>query len=149
MFCLCDDIELVRAVVRQEFIEILPQPLVKCKADSMCKRRGNQADCKCAPDAIDDAGGHIDDHAGNDDRPDLHHLQKCHVQNAGEGHVAAQIRFQRLLIAAAQQRNDIRHRLPHHKIDQQQRHKHKKCHDAAADKLCFFHHKPCSSLEWN
>ena len=67
----------------------------------MCKRRGNQADCKCAPDAIDDAGGHIDDHAGNDDRPDLHHLQKCHVQNAGEGHVAAQVRFQRLLIAAA------------------------------------------------
>ena len=35
MLGLCDDIELVRAVVRQEFIEILSQPLIERKADAV------------------------------------------------------------------------------------------------------------------
>ena len=109
------------------------------KADAVRQRRGDQADGERPPHPVHHARRDIHDHAGNDDRPDLHHLQQGHTQDARERHIALQIRLQCLFVAGLQERNDIRHRLPHNGIDKQQREQHKNGHDRAADQFCFLH----------
>ena len=139
MLRFCDQVQLVRARVWQDLIEILAQMLADRKADAVRQRRGDQADGKRPPHPIHHARRDIHDHAGNDDRPDLHHLQQGHAQDARERHIALQIRLQRLFVAGLQERDDIWHRLPHNGIDKQQREQHKNGHDRAADQFCFLH----------